>query len=113
MDWDRASDQEIYEQLEKAELAHKILTSEEWKLISEVIRRTYEGHVKLLRTADPTNTARMMELQQICNMYSQEFLPKILKDFRDIGDFAAEEAKRRGFWERMFNIGDLQVGRPK
>jgi hypothetical protein len=102
MDWESASDQELLDQLEKAELAHKLLESDEWKLVSEAMKRTYEGHVKLLRTTDPTITEKVMELQQICNLYSGEFLPTLLNNFRNIGEFAIEEGNRRGIWQRIF-----------
>lgn len=103
MDWDSLSDAEIFDQLHKAELADRLTSSEEWKLVHEVMKRTYEGHVKLLRKEDPTNTEKVIELQQICNLYANDFLPTLIKNFQNIGEFAFEEAKRRNILQRFLD----------
>lgn len=101
MDWEVASDNEILEQLRNAELASRIVESEEWKLVHEAMKRTYEGHVKMLRKEDPTNDAKVMELQQICNMYAEDFLPSLIRNFQNIGEFAFQEAKSRNLLQRF------------
>jgi hypothetical protein len=103
MDWNEASDREVLEQLRKAELAQRLETSDEWKLIHECLRRTYDGHIKLLRKEDPTNEVKMMELQQICNMYAEDFLPALIRNFQSIAEFAFEEAKRRNLLQRFLD----------
>lgn len=101
MDWDTVSDQEIMDQLRSAELAERLEQSEEWKLIREAIKRVYEKHQKLLQSADPTETELIMNLQVICKMYDEEFLPQLIKNFQNIGEFAFEEAKRRNILDRI------------
>jgi len=101
MDWDKASDQEILDQLRRAELADKLERSEEWQLVREAMQRTHDKHVLLLRKADPTDTNSIVQLQQICNMYAEDFLPQLIRNFQNIGEFAFDEAKRRGILGRL------------
>lgn len=101
MNWDSLSDQEIFDQLRSAELAEKVENSDEWKLIREAIKRVYEKHQKLLQSADPTETELIMNLQVICKMYDEAFLPQLIKNFQNIGEFAFEEAKRRNILDRI------------
>ena len=101
MDWDTVSDQEIMDQLRSAELAERLEQSEEWKLVREAIKRVYEKHQKLLQSADPTETELIMNLQVICKMYDEAFLPQLIKNFQNIGEFAFEEAKRRNILDRI------------
>lgn len=101
MDWDTVSDQEIMDQLRSAELAERLEQSEEWKLIREAIKRVYEKHQKLLQSADPTETELIMNLQVICKMYDEAFLPQLIKNFQNIGEFAYQEAKRRSILDRF------------
>lgn len=103
MDWNEASDREVLEQLRKAELASRLESSEEWKLIHECLKRTYEGHVKLLKNADPTDISTVTQLQQICKLYSEEFLPALIKNLQSIAEFAFEEAKRRNLLQRFLD----------
>lgn len=101
MDWESASDQEIFDQLRSAELAEKVENSDEWKLVREAIKRVYEKHQKLLQSADPTETELIMNLQVICKMYDEAFLPQLIKNFQNIGEFAYQEAKRRSILDRF------------
>jgi len=101
MDWDTVSDQEIMDQLRSAELAERLEQSEEWKLVREAIKRVYEKHQKLLQSADPTETELIMNLQVICKMYDEAFLPQLIKNFQNIGEFARQEAKRRSILDRF------------
>jgi hypothetical protein len=101
MDWDTVSDQEIMDQLRSAELAERLEQSEEWKLVREAIKRVYEKHQKLLQSADPTETELIMNLQVICKMYDEAFLPQLIKNFQNIGEFAYQEAKRRSILDRF------------
>ena len=101
MDWDSLSDQEIFDQLRSAELAEKVEHSDEWKLVREAIKRVYEKHQKLLQSADPTETELIMNLQVICKMYDEAFLPQLIKNFQNIGEFAYQEAKRRSILDRF------------
>ena len=101
MDWDSLSDQEIFDQLRSAELAEKVERSDEWKLVREAIKRVYEKHQKLLQSADPTETELIMNLQVICKMYDEAFLPQLIKNFQNIGEFAYQEAKRRSILDRF------------
>lgn len=102
MDWEQASDQEIIEQLRNAELAERLQHSEEWKLVREAMKRVYEKHSVMLRKADPSDTNAVTQLQQICNLYAEDFLPALIRNFQNIGEFAFDEAQRReGLLERF------------
>ncbi len=101
MDWDNVSDQEILDQLRNAELADKIEHSDEWKVVHEAFKRVYQKHQKLLQSADPTETELIMNLQVICKMYDESFLPQLIKNFQNIGEFAYQEAKRRSILDKF------------
>lgn len=104
MDWDSASDQEILDQLEAAELAIRLQNSDEWKLVHEAMRRTYLKHQKLLQDADPSETKLILNLQLICKMYSEDFLPQLIRNFTNIGEFAFQEAKERRLLDTFMKI---------
>jgi hypothetical protein len=103
MDWNDASDQEIMEQLRKSELADRLLHSDEWKLVHEALKRTHDKHQLLLQEADPRDTELIMNLQLICKMYREEFLPQLVRNFKNIGEFAFEEAQRRNLLQRFLD----------
>jgi hypothetical protein len=95
-DYIKASDDEILRQLEDARLADKLETSEEWGLVREAMRRTHDKHVKLLAETPPDDAVTIMQLQQIVKMYSESFLPTLIRNYRNVGEFAFNEAKSRG-----------------
>jgi hypothetical protein len=101
MEFTKSSDDEILTQLENARLAAVLEDSDEWKLVHETMKRTWEKHVHLLINEDPQNEDRMRELQHICKLYGDKFLPQLIKNFRAIGTFAFEEAKTRGWFEEF------------
>jgi hypothetical protein len=102
MDWDAKSDQEIMDQLHTAQLADRLEQSEEWKIVHEAMKRIYDKHSVLLRKADPQDSNALIQLQQICNMYAEDFLPQLIKNFQNIGEFSFQEAKRRNLLEQFF-----------
>lgn len=103
MDWNDASDKEILTQLRNAELASRLENSEEWKLIHETMRRIYEKTQKALQDADPRDSEHVLNLQLICKMYDEAFLPQIIRNFQSIAEFAFEEAKRRNLLQRFLD----------
>jgi len=101
MDWETVSDQEILDQLTTAELAKRLEESDEWKLVHEAMKRIYDKHQKLLQAADPSDVNTVTQLQQICKLYDEGFLPGTIKRFQEIGEFAFPEAKNRGLLTRF------------
>jgi len=104
MNWEEKTDQEILDQLKRAELARKLEESEEWQLVKEAMRRVHDKHVLQWRKTDPTDTVAMIQLQQICNLYAEDFLPALIRNFEAYGEFAYEQAKERGLLERIMGI---------
>jgi hypothetical protein len=101
MDFTKSSDDEILTQLEDARLAALLDDSAEWKLVRETMQRTWNKHVELLINEDPLNEDRVRELQHICKLYGDKFLPQLIRNFKAIGTFAFEEAKTRGWFEEF------------
>lgn len=104
MNFGDTTDQEILNQLQTAQLADKLNNSDEWKLVKEAMKRTYDGHIMKLRKADPTKPEAIMELQQICNLYAEDFLPRLINNFQETAAFYHEEAKKKNLLSFMDKI---------
>ena len=113
MEFDKLTDDELIRNLEDARLAHTVQHSEEWGVIREAMQRVYEKHVKMLIETDPKETSRVMELQHICKLYRAEFLPELLERFQMVGEFAFNEAERRGGLQRFLDRLATWAGRDK
>jgi hypothetical protein len=90
------SDDELAAHLDNATFADIIEKSREWGIIREAMRRTADRHQKMLLDVPSANAAEVARLQMVVKMYSEDFLPQLLRNFRAIGEFAIEEAQARG-----------------
>jgi len=111
MDYDKLNDDDILRQLEDARMAHTIEHSEEWGIVREAMKRIYEKHVAMLVATDPADKMRVMELQHICKLYSEDFLPNLLARLQMNGQFALEETERRGGFQLFLDKLAAWTGR--
>ncbi len=104
------TDEELLKQLEDARLADMIHHSPEWRIIHDALKRLYEIHVDILIKTDPNDFKRIHELQQICKLYSEDFLPALILRLRQTGDAAYEVAEKEGILEGMLRKLDHFIG---
>jgi len=103
MDPEKLTDQELIRQLENARMANILLNSEEWGLVRECMKRVFDKHVAMLIDTSPNDQSRIMELQHICKLYREEFLPQLIHNMRLYGPYAFEEIEKRGGLQKLMD----------
>ncbi len=95
-DYSELTDREIYEKLEQASLADKLLNSPEWKIFQEASDRIVERAVEELATkVKADETTRIIELQTIIRKYKYGLFNEI-KILKMESDQLFTEARERG-----------------
>lgn len=95
MGYNNLDDKELYDKLEKAELASRLKGSSEWKLLEEAARRIVDRAITefaLKTKAD--DIVRIIELKTIIKKYKFMLFDELEMLVQE-GEYAFEEAKQR------------------
>jgi len=91
---------EIICKLEDGAYLEEIKNSESWRIFREAWRRIYKSAEVELDNINPSNTARIAELQ-VTKRFYKNLLPTIIKKIKEDGKSAFEHAEERGFLGKL------------
>lgn len=95
MSFDTLDDKELYDKLNKAELADRLLVSPEWKLLKEAASRIVDRAIsKFALSTKADDLVAIIELQTVIRKYKFGLLEEIDLLAQE-GIIAFEEAKAR------------------
>ncbi|MFQ5687298.1 MAG: hypothetical protein ACE5GV_11610 [Candidatus Scalindua sp.] len=95
MDYSLLEDKELYDKLERAALANKLKSSNEWKLLEEARKRIVERAVCEFATrTDVTDIAKLTELKVIIKKYKYGLFSELDLLIQE-GELAFHEYKNR------------------
>ena len=90
------NDKELYDLVEKANLAEKLMADPTWGLLKEASNRIVERAVsEFALKANPDDLVEIIKLQTIIRMYKFGFLKEV-EILKQESEFAFQEAKERG-----------------
>lgn len=95
MDYNSFSDEELKKQLEDGILIEELENTEGWKIIKEACQRVSDKAMLALLKAKATDTALIIELQQVAKLYST-VLPSLLRHMKAESRLAFDELMDRG-----------------
>jgi hypothetical protein len=99
VEFEHLSDDELIDSLDEGAVIAELENYDGWKIIEEAMKRTTQLAEKKLKDIDPTDASTIMQLQQIAKLYG-DFIPNLIKSYKQQGELAFEEAK-----ERRIDIG--------
>ena len=95
MEFEHLSDDELIDSLDEGAVIAELENYDGWRIIKAAMENTTKLAEMRLRNTDPTDASTIMQLQQIVKLYG-DFIPNLIKSYRQQGELAFEEAKARG-----------------
>ena len=102
MVYDKLTDKELFDKISQAALAEKLETHDEWKLLRVAADRIVERAVRALIQTPATNTAAVIELQQVIKKYKFGLFAEI-DLLRQEGEFVLDELRNRNETTEFFS----------
>ena len=100
-DYEAIDHKEIVQKLEDSSFLEEIRNAPSWRIFREVWRRIYKQAEIQLDNVRPSDTAKIIELQLTKRFY-RDVLSATINKIRADGKAAFEQAKERGFLDRLF-----------
>lgn len=92
-----ADDRELFEKLEQAGLADRLMADPAWGLLRKAADRIVEKALKqFVLNTKPTEIEKIIEFQLLVRKYKYGKLFAEIEELRQEGELAYEEAKERG-----------------
>jgi hypothetical protein len=102
---EKLSDDQLLNQLEKAELADRVQNSDEWGIVHDAMKRVVALSKDQLSKIDPANTVDIIRLQERIALFDEGFLPTLIRNLRDTGEYSFQELHKRrrygDFWMKV------------